>query len=130
MIDPQTPTTLYAGNEILGVFKSVDGGENWTPVNDGLTNLWITSLAIDPQTPSTLYAGTNDGAFVSLDGGLSWQAASEGLPDTPIVFSLAIDPQNPRRLYAGTYEQGLFRGLSSAPAPPAWNMYVPMLYTK
>ena len=29
-IDPQTPTTLYAGTSGHGVFKSTDGGGNWS----------------------------------------------------------------------------------------------------
>ena len=36
-IDPDTPDTLYAGT-YSGVFKSTDGGGNWSPVNTGLTN--------------------------------------------------------------------------------------------
>src|SRR2546428_12908969 len=36
-IDPQTPTTLYAGTSGHGVFKSADGGGNWSAVNTGLT---------------------------------------------------------------------------------------------
>jgi hypothetical protein len=72
----------------------------------------------------------SEGVFKSIDGGLSWQLASEGLPDEPVITSLAIDPQNPQRLYTGIFGTGLFRGQSSAPEPPTWNMYVPMLYKK
>jgi len=35
-IDPDTPTTLYAGTG-GGVFKSTNGGANWSAVNTGLT---------------------------------------------------------------------------------------------
>ena len=31
-IDPQTPTTLYAGTQCSGVIKSVDGGETWSEI--------------------------------------------------------------------------------------------------
>src|SRR5207249_6495890 len=36
-IDPQTPTTLYAGTSGDGVFKSTDGGGNWSapPIRGG-----------------------------------------------------------------------------------------------
>src|SRR3989449_2612036 len=44
-IDPQTPTTLYAGTSGHGVFKSTDGGGNWSAVNTGLTTpcgaIWV-----------------------------------------------------------------------------------------
>src|SRR5213594_1388458 len=36
VIDPQTPTTLYAGTFGEGVFKSTDGGGSWNAVNTGL----------------------------------------------------------------------------------------------
>ena len=53
-IDPSKPETLYAGStygledNTGGVFKSTDGGQNWMPVNDGLTDLNVYALAIDP----------------------------------------------------------------------------------
>src|SRR2546430_12728923 len=52
-IDPQRPTTLYAGSPRGGVFKSADAEAAWsrTSINGG-----VTGLAIDPQTPTTLYA--------------------------------------------------------------------------
>ncbi|MCI0529725.1 MAG: SBBP repeat-containing protein, partial [Nitrospira sp.] len=48
------------------VFKSANGGSNWSAINKGLPNTDIFALTIDPQTPSTLYAGTNSSfdAFV------------------------------------------------------------------
>jgi hypothetical protein len=65
-IDPVTPTALYAGTEGAGVFKTTDGGENWTAINTGLTGTFVHALAIDPKTPTTLYAGTcGGGVFAS-----------------------------------------------------------------
>ena len=69
-----TPATLYAGTWGGGVFKSTDGGGNWSPLNTGLTNLWVQALAIDPVTPSTLYAGIEGaGAFAIQQVGFSHQ---------------------------------------------------------
>jgi len=62
-IDPTTPSTLYAGTNGGGVFRSTDSGANWNTVNNGLTDLNVHALAIDPQTPSRLYAGTDGGVF-------------------------------------------------------------------
>src|SRR5439155_8626085 len=72
VIDPRTPTTLYAAQS-AGVFKSTDGGANWSSIIAGLTNLKVFALAIDPKTPSTIYAGTNGGGvFKSTNGGGTW----------------------------------------------------------
>src|SRR5467141_789953 len=46
-IDPQAPSTLYAGTYLGGVFRSADGGANWRAINTGLTNTTVFSLAID-----------------------------------------------------------------------------------
>jgi hypothetical protein len=64
-IDPATPTTLYAGTS-RGVFKSTNGGGNWSEANSGLTNTGVRALAIDPATPTTLYAGTWGGGVFDL----------------------------------------------------------------
>jgi len=63
-IDPSSPQTVYAGTG-AGVFKSVDGGGSWSPINDGLTNTTIRVLVVDPLAPSTVYAATfGGGVFV------------------------------------------------------------------
>ena len=105
-IDPQKPSTLYAGTD-HGVFKSTDGGAAWSAVNTGLPSTGVDALAIDPATPSTLYAGGGGGVFKSTDGGAAWSAINTGLT-TPWVGALAIDPVTPSTLYAGTWGGGVF----------------------
>src|SRR3989475_5314014 len=65
-IDPQTPTTLYAGTSGHGVFKSADGGGNWSAVNTGLTTpygaIWGYALQIPTLTLTTLSAASSAGA--------------------------------------------------------------------
>ena len=104
VIDPQTPSTLYAGSR--GIIKSTDAGGSWSNVSTGLTHPGISSLAIDSQTPTTIYAASN-GIFKSTDGGGSWAAANTGLGNFPSVNTLAIDPQVPSTLYVGTNIHGL-----------------------
>jgi photosystem II stability/assembly factor-like uncharacterized protein len=47
-INPQTPETLYAGTVDGGVFKSTNGGTDWTSINTGLTSTRVYDLAINP----------------------------------------------------------------------------------
>lgn len=105
-IDPLTPTTLYAGTRTGGVFKSIDAGENWTAVNNGLPSAFVGALVIDPRTPTTLY-GMSLGIVKTVDGGASWTQVSNGIHDSQLrsLVSLAIDPMVPTTLYVGT--QGL-----------------------
>jgi hypothetical protein len=100
-IDPLTPSTLYAGTNDAGVFKSTDAGGNWTDMNNGLGSLHVSTLAVDPLAPSTLYAGTSDaGVFKSTDAGMSWTDINNGLGSSH-VSTLAIDPLTPSTLYVG-----------------------------
>ena len=115
-IDRQTTSTIYAGTN-SGVFKTTNGGSNWIPINNGLTDQNIGALAIDPAVPSRIYAGTlGGGVFKSINGGTDWIAVNGGLPGyrpnlaTPPppangisgtdVLGLAIDPSNPATIYA------------------------------
>jgi hypothetical protein len=77
-INPTTPTTLYAGTDGGGVFKSTNSGGTWA--NTGLTNLYIAALAVNPTAPTTLYAGTSTGGVhKSTNSGGAWAAANTGL---------------------------------------------------
>jgi len=103
-INPQAPDTLYAGTWGDGVFKTTNGGMNWTAINTGMTATIVYALAINPQTPDTLYAGTTDGVFKTTNGGTDWTASNTGLTDFFVdVLALTINPQTPETLYAGTW---------------------------
>lgn len=119
-IDPVDPNTIYAGVFCCigiganGVYKSTDGGLNWSPMNTGLTDLSITELIVDPTNPAVLYAsstspfGNTVGVFKTTNGAASWSGVSTGL-STHRVGVLAIDPTNPATVYAGSQFGGVFR---------------------
>ena len=65
-IDLVNTTTLYAGTVGGGVFKSDNGGANWTVISTGLTYTDIIALAIAPVTTSTIYAGMWGGRVFSI----------------------------------------------------------------
>lgn len=60
-----------------GVFKTVTQGQQWIPMNQGLTQLSVQILIGDDH--GALYAGTNAGAFRSDDGGVHWVEINKGL---------------------------------------------------
>ncbi len=109
VIDPQTPTTLYATTS-AGLFRSTDSGGHWSAANDGSP---VHALAIDPLNPATLYAAQVGGVFKSTDGGASWSEVNEGLTSTSIR-TLVIDPQTPSTLYALTSSIGVFKSTDGA----------------
>lgn len=102
-IDPQDSNVLYLGTWGSGVYKSTDGGQNWTPARIGLGNQLIWSLVVDPYNSSIIYVGTHkDGVYKSVDGGSTWAPASNGLQNSAVVYSIAINPANSRNIFIGT----------------------------
>ncbi|MET0622577.1 MAG: SBBP repeat-containing protein, partial [Pyrinomonadaceae bacterium] len=62
LVDPASPSTVYAGTSGGGVFKSTDGGANWSPSSTGLANKTVQALALRPGGPAAVLAGTIAGA--------------------------------------------------------------------
>jgi photosystem II stability/assembly factor-like uncharacterized protein len=119
-IDPQTPTTLYRVSTFYptdvhflefrgGLHRSVDGGQSWTEIDQGLDGNVITALAVDPRTPGTLYlASTPQGRplfpplpppaiYKSTDAGSTWRVLTTSVG--PISF-LLLDPFAPTTVWA------------------------------
>jgi photosystem II stability/assembly factor-like uncharacterized protein len=78
-VDPSIPTTVYAGTDGGGFFKSLDAGDTWSPIDVGIPDVassTITGMAIDPVTPARVYAsgslGVDGGIFRSTDAGAIW----------------------------------------------------------
>jgi len=61
---PANPGTVYLATSGSGVYKSLDGGANWEPLNPGLTNLDVRRLAV---VSNALYAVTSGGIFKAID---------------------------------------------------------------
>ena len=70
--DPQDPATIFVGND-GGIYKSVDGGTNWTTLN---TNLALTQfyggLSLHPSDGNTLLGGTQDNGTLEYAGSTAW----------------------------------------------------------
>jgi hypothetical protein len=64
-INPARPSTLYAGT-LTGVFKSMDAGESWRPLNTSLTATDVRTFVIDPQFPTRVYAASYGGGVYSI----------------------------------------------------------------
>jgi photosystem II stability/assembly factor-like uncharacterized protein len=100
VLDPQTPTTLYATANQL--YKSTDAGATWRIPYEG--NHIFSRLALDPINPSTLYLSDEKGSlFKSTDAGLTFSK----LIDLGItVNDLQVDPITPTTVYAATGSSG------------------------
>jgi photosystem II stability/assembly factor-like uncharacterized protein len=129
-VHPSAPDVVYAGAAIGGVFKSTDGGLNYTAVFTEDYALSTGALAIDPTNPARIWLGTGEanasgdsyggrGVYLSEDHGVTWQ--HKGLEAVAHIGKMAVDPSNPDRVYVaaagelfGTNpERGLYRTTDS-----------------
>lgn len=114
IIDPAHTQTLWvstinANFNLPGeIYKTIDGGANWTVSNAGVSGPDVRALLVDPTDSTVLYAASGGlgpanpgGVYKSIDGGTTWSSISLGLP-AQSALSLALDPVDPTVLYAGT----------------------------
>jgi len=68
LVDPKSPSILYAAFAGDGVFKSSDGGASWIRFSDGLGNRNVHALALTPGANglNVLYAGTSGGGIFKV----------------------------------------------------------------
>ncbi len=106
-VDPYDPMIVYAGSDVGGVFKSVDGGKTWQTANHGLKNDFIRAIVIDPGDSRVIYLATAGGVHKSTDAGKSWELKRSGFPPvsrdgfSAPINALAVSPEDSNILYAG-----------------------------
>lgn len=97
--------TLLVGVVGNGIFKSTDGGLNWTPAGKGLPHMGVTALALSPAFAAdrTAFAAVlENGLQRSTDGGATWQTLKT---PTNGVFALSPEFDRDRTLaVAGTVQ--------------------------
>ena len=118
-IDSVTDTTIYVGN-LNGLFKSIDGGTNWTMLLSG----WTESVVIDNVNPEILYMATGNKISKSTDEGAHWSIINTGLPAGEFnAYPLIIDPITKTTLYVYVYIGGQDQGLyKSTDGGAHWNV--------
>jgi hypothetical protein len=83
-VDPNVPTTLYAGTYFSGIYKSTNGASTWNIATNGLNTLNCDALVVDPNNSSNVYAGGGSytfsaSVFKSTNGGGNWTLLGGGL---------------------------------------------------
>ncbi|WP_420635042.1 VPS10 domain-containing protein [Candidatus Palauibacter sp.] len=133
-MDPADPNTIFAamyqrqrtgwgfngGGPGSGLYRTVDGGENWTELTEGLPegdkgrigidiyrqdgNLVYALVEADPRRPGQGFGGggggpRQGGIFRSTDRGETWEKMSDTNPRPMYYSQVRIDPGNPDRIY-------------------------------
>jgi photosystem II stability/assembly factor-like uncharacterized protein len=105
-LDPAMPERMYIGISAAGVFRTEDGGETWSPANQGTAadflpdpypplGQCVHKLLMHPQRPERLWQQNHCGVYRSDDRGEIWERLDgNGLP-SGFGFPLALDPRDP-----------------------------------
>ena len=121
-VDPSNPKTVWVGtgeswvrNSVSigdGVYKSVDGGENWS--NVGLKDSeHIARILVDPKDGNTVYVCATGhlwddngerGVYKTSDGGKTWHKVLAGANPSTGCGMLAMSPQEPKTIYASMWD--------------------------
>ncbi len=91
---------IYTSKESK-IYRTINGGESWSSIADGLPNLQISYIAIHPEDPETIAVSlsgftTGEKVYISEDAGSTWTNYSLNLPNIPancVAFSVgSINP--------------------------------------
>jgi photosystem II stability/assembly factor-like uncharacterized protein len=121
-IDRSNPRTVWVGtgeswvrNSVSvgdGVYKSTDGGENWT--NVGLQDSeHIAKILIDPKDGNTVFVcatghlwddNLERGVYKTSDGGQTWKKVLGGANASTGCGFIAMSPQEPKTIFASLWD--------------------------
>jgi photosystem II stability/assembly factor-like uncharacterized protein len=87
------------------VYRTDDGGLNWTRLTDEDIEGYALSIRQDPVNPDLLYLGTELGLYLSLDGGESWAPFRNNLPR--VAIRDMVIQQREADLVMGTHGRGV-----------------------
>ncbi|NNF35957.1 MAG: glycosyl hydrolase [Saprospiraceae bacterium] len=124
---PGRPLEYYFGATGGGLWKTVDGGQEWFPVTDGqVTSSSVGAVAVAETNPDIVYIGMGevqlrgsitqgDGVYKTTDGGKTWRHL--GLEETQAVARIRVHPTNPDIVYVAALghpygeneERGVFK---------------------
>ncbi len=131
---PADPARMYQQNHV-GMHRSLDGGQNWTEITDGLPTEFGFAAAAHPQDRDTFYVIPLDpghgrpmpdgtaAVWRTRDAGDSWQRLDNGLPQQDAYLgvlraAMTADDYDTPGLYFGTSTGQVF---ASADEGDTWS---------
>lgn len=127
---PTDANTFWVGTPAGGLWKTTNGGTDWTTSTDNLPVLGVSDIAVHPTNPNILYIATGDGdlgslsgltggadgdtksigILKSLDGGATWSTTglNWSVTNHKLIRRLLINPSNPQILIAAASD-GIWR---------------------
>jgi len=140
---PLSADELWVGTDDGNVQVTVDGGKNWTKLNDnikGNPGYWVSRVEASAHYSGTAYVSYTGYRrddfrpflYKTTDHGKTWIDISNGLPNEPINV-IREDHKNPNLLFVGT-ELGVYASIDGGanwtkfmtgmPTNPAYDMVI------
>jgi len=125
---PTNANIFYVGTPAGGLWKTTDGGNNWSALSNFIPSLGISGIVVDHSNPNNIYVLTGDGdsdlpdyfvkdagylqlsvgVLVSHDAGETWEQTNKLYDGDYTGFRLVQDPVNANTLLAAT-SKGIYR---------------------
>ena len=125
-IGSQNGVNITGGHRGLGIYKSTDGGANWTRLPGTNTSdfYYVNDLVVSTANPMRVYAATGTGVWRSLDGGATWtQAHNPNLRGGCLDLAIRTDQPNDTVFAScGTRVQASIFRNTDAGGAGAWSM--------
>ena len=121
------PLTYYFGATGGGVWKTINGGEDWASISDStFTSSSVGAICVAPSDPNTIYVGMGepeirgnisfgDGVYKSTDAGKTWRHM--GLTKSFAIGKIVVNPKDANIVYVAALgkvfgkneERGVYR---------------------
>jgi photosystem II stability/assembly factor-like uncharacterized protein len=133
-IHPTDSLTYFVTTPGGGIWKTIDGGQNYTSLDDGLPYGSTRNLLIDPTNTNVMYVcngesegwfNSSTGIYKSTDGGATWLPTTFAFSLNAVIFQVKMNPTNTSILYAAT-TNGLYRTIDGG---LNWNVIRPGSYS-
>lgn len=112
---------LWSEGSDRGLYRTVDGGENWEKILEISEHTGVNEVHLDPRNPDVIYAtahqrrrhvftyisgGPESAIYKSTDGGNTFRKIMKGMPGGDIGrIGIDISPANPDIIYASVEAQ-------------------------
>ena len=105
-VDKNDINHILVSAETGGVWKTTNGGVDWTPLGDYFSNLYVYSVEIDPSDSSVYYFGSVSGLiYKSTDSGATWNLLGD--MGTSIVNRILIHPTDSSIMFGTSQNSGI-----------------------
>ncbi len=102
LVDQKNPQIVYASDNTGGIYKSVDGGNEWRAIY--WAEFPVTAMVMDSQDSNRIYFATNnEKIYVTGDGGKTFKT----IQTDGAIYSLAVSQLEKGVLYV-LYQGGLY----------------------